>query len=90
MRGPAAITLWYSARACGNATLRQIAPLLAATSGSTRSSTPFVGVMPPNFSPDEYGELWVPSPWGVPSHPLAPDKDPHQFRDRNYLDVWRG
>ncbi|HEY4843198.1 MAG TPA: ABC transporter permease [Terriglobales bacterium] len=47
-----------------------------------------VGVMPPNFSPDDYGELWVTSPWGVPSHPLAPDKDPRQFRDRNYLDVW--
>ena len=25
-----------------------------------------VGVMPPNFSPDEYGEFWVPSPWEVP------------------------
>jgi len=47
-----------------------------------------VGVMPPNFSPDEYGELWLPSPWGVPTHPLAPAKDPRQFRDRNYLDVW--
>ncbi len=47
-----------------------------------------VGVMPPNFSPDEYGELWLPSPWGVPTHPLAPDKDPRHFRDRNYLDVW--
>jgi putative ABC transport system permease protein len=47
-----------------------------------------VGVMPPNFSPDEYGELWLTSSWGVPVHPLAPDKDPRQFRDRNYLDVW--
>ncbi len=47
-----------------------------------------VGVMPPNFSPDDYGELWIPSPWGVPIHPLAPDKDPRQFRNRNYLDVW--
>jgi putative ABC transport system permease protein len=47
-----------------------------------------VGVMPPNFSPDEYGELWVPSPWGVPTHPLSPDKDPRPFRDRSYLDVW--
>ena len=47
-----------------------------------------VGVMPPDFSPDEYGELWLPSPWGVPIHPLAPDKDPRQFRNRNYLDVW--
>ena len=47
-----------------------------------------VGVMPPNFSPDEYGELWLPSPWGVPTHPLVPDKDPRQFRDRNYLEVW--
>jgi len=47
-----------------------------------------VGVMPPNFSPDNYGELWLPSPWGVPTHPLVPNKDPRQFRDRNYLDVW--
>lgn len=47
-----------------------------------------VGVMPPDFSADEYGELWLPSPWGVPTHPLAPDKDPRQFRGRNYLDVW--
>ncbi len=47
-----------------------------------------VGVMPPNFSPDQYGELWLPSPWGVPTHPLVPDKDPRQFRDRNYLAVW--
>jgi putative ABC transport system permease protein len=47
-----------------------------------------VGVMPPNFSPDDYGEFWLPSPWGVPSHPLTPDKDPRVFRDRNYLDAW--
>src|SRR5580704_16503461 len=47
-----------------------------------------VGVMPPNFSPDEYGDLWLTSPWGVPPHPLVPDKDPRQFRGRNYLDVW--
>jgi len=47
-----------------------------------------VGVMPPNFSPDEYGDLWLTSPWGVPTHPLVPDKDPRQFRGRNYLDVW--
>jgi putative ABC transport system permease protein len=47
-----------------------------------------VGVMPLNFSPDEYGELWLPSPWGVPTHPLVPDQDPRQFRDRNYLEVW--
>ena len=44
--------------------------------------------MPLNFSPDGYGELWLPSPWGVPTHPLVPDNDPRQFRGRNYLDVW--
>ncbi|MGH9641313.1 MAG: ABC transporter permease, partial [Terriglobales bacterium] len=33
-----------------------------------------VGVMPPNFSPDEAGELWLPSSYVVPTHPLAPDK----------------
>jgi putative ABC transport system permease protein len=47
-----------------------------------------VGVMPPNFSPDEYGELWLPSPWGVPTHPLVPDQNPRQFRGRNYLEAW--
>jgi putative ABC transport system permease protein len=47
-----------------------------------------VGVMPPNFSPDDYAELWVPSPWDVPTHPLSPSEDPRQFRDRNYLEVW--
>src|SRR5205807_3936907 len=26
-----------------------------------------IGVMPPNCSPDGYGELWVPSPWGLPA-----------------------
>ncbi len=47
-----------------------------------------VGVMPPNFSPDGSSELWLPSPWGVPVHPLAPNEDPQPMRDRNYLDVW--
>jgi len=47
-----------------------------------------IGVMPPQYSPDQDGELWLPSPWGVPTHPLAPDKDPRQFRDRSYLAVW--
>jgi putative ABC transport system permease protein len=47
-----------------------------------------VGIMPPDFAPDNYGELWVPSAWGVPSHPLAPNDDPRPMRDRNYLDVW--
>ncbi len=47
-----------------------------------------VGVMPPDFSPDEYGELWVPSPWGVPTTSLRPNEDPRQVRDSNYLDVY--
>jgi len=47
-----------------------------------------VGVMPPNYSPDGYAELWVPSPWGVPSHPLRPEQNPAETRDSNYLDVW--
>ena len=44
-----------------------------------------VGVLPPtsNF----YAELWVCSPRRVPTHPLMPDQDPAQFRDRHYLDV---
>jgi len=56
----------------------------------TLDSQPYtvIGVMPPNFSPADFGELWVPSPWGVPTHSLAPNQDPRPMRDRDYLDVW--
>ena len=47
-----------------------------------------IGVMPWRFSPDNYGQLWIPSRWDVPSHPLVPDQDPRPMRDRSYLDVW--
>ncbi|MEY2488028.1 MAG: hypothetical protein QOH39_3676 [Verrucomicrobiota bacterium] len=47
-----------------------------------------VGVMPPDFSPDDYGELWLPSPWGVPANALRPAEDPRASRSSNYLDVW--
>ena len=47
-----------------------------------------VGVMPQNFSPDDYGELWLPSPWGVPANALRPAEDPRSSRGSNYLDVW--
>lgn len=47
-----------------------------------------IGVMPANFSPDDYGEIWVPSPWDVPTHPLSPNENPREFRDRSYLDSW--
>jgi putative ABC transport system permease protein len=47
-----------------------------------------IGVMPASFAPDEEGELWVPSPFGVPTHPLVPNEDPRPFRDRSYLDAW--
>lgn len=47
-----------------------------------------VGVMPRNFSPDTYAELWIPSPYDVPQHPLVPKEDPRAMRNRNYLDVW--
>jgi putative ABC transport system permease protein len=45
-----------------------------------------VGVMPASF--DHYGELWLPSAWGVPTHPLVPNQDPRLFRDRHYINVW--
>jgi len=47
-----------------------------------------VGVMPAGFAPDEHAEVWVPSRWGVPVHPLSPIEDPRAMRDRIYLDVW--
>jgi putative ABC transport system permease protein len=47
-----------------------------------------VGVMPANFLPDGYGELWLPSHWGVPPNLLRPDEDPRSSRDSHYLDAW--
>jgi predicted permease len=47
-----------------------------------------VGVMPASFSPDNYGELWLPTQFNVPPHPLRPTEDPRPLRDSNYLDVW--
>jgi putative ABC transport system permease protein len=47
-----------------------------------------VGVMPPNFNPDEYGELWLPSRWGVPVNLLTPNEDPRPARDTHYLHAW--
>ena len=47
-----------------------------------------VGVMPPTFRLMITANYGSRSPWGVPTHPLAPEKDPRRFRDRNYLDVW--
>jgi len=46
-----------------------------------------MGVMPPNFAPDDSGEMWIPSPWEVPPYPLTPTKDPRQFTN-NYLEAW--
>jgi putative ABC transport system permease protein len=47
-----------------------------------------VGVMPANFSPDGYGELWLPSHWGVPPNLLRPNEDPRPVRDSHYLEAW--
>ncbi|HVF70374.1 MAG TPA: ABC transporter permease [Chthoniobacterales bacterium] len=47
-----------------------------------------VGVMPPNYMPDNYGELWVPSAFGVPTNSLRPNVDPRPIRGSNYLDVF--
>jgi len=47
-----------------------------------------VGVMPANFNPDGYGELWLPSHWGVPPNLLRPNEDPRAVRDSHYLDAW--
>ena len=47
-----------------------------------------VGVMPAGFCPDNYAELWVPSPFGVPTHALRPNQDPRELRDSNFLDAY--
>jgi putative ABC transport system permease protein len=47
-----------------------------------------IGVMPPAFSPDDYAELWLPSPWDVPAHPLSPNENPRSMRDRSYLNAF--
>ena len=47
-----------------------------------------IGVMPAGFSPDDYGELWVPSPFDLPTHPLSPNDNPKEMRDRSFLDAW--
>ena len=47
-----------------------------------------VGVMPANFNPDGYGELWLPSHWGVPPNLLRPNEDPRPVRDSHYLEAW--
>ncbi|MFZ1219089.1 MAG: ABC transporter permease, partial [Chthoniobacterales bacterium] len=47
-----------------------------------------VGVMPPNYQPDGYGELWIPSAFGVPTNTIRPNTDPRPIRGSNYLDVY--
>ena len=47
-----------------------------------------VGVMPPNYMPDGYGELWIPSAFGVPTSSIRPNVDPRPIRGSNYLDVF--
>jgi putative ABC transport system permease protein len=47
-----------------------------------------VGVMPASFNPDSYGELWLPSHWGVPPNLLRPNEDPRSVRDSHYLVAW--
>ncbi len=47
-----------------------------------------VGVMPAGFAPDNYGELWVPSPYGIPPNPLRVREDVRTQRDSVYLDGW--
>src|SRR3954453_17735583 len=47
-----------------------------------------VGVMPPNYQPDGYGELWVPSAFGIPPNSIRPNVDPRPIRSSNYLDVY--
>src|ERR1700730_5751379 len=47
-----------------------------------------VGVMPPNFQPDSYGELWIPYAFVEPPNSIRPNVDPRPIRGSNYLDVY--
>lgn len=47
-----------------------------------------VGVMPFGFSPDNYAELWLPSPYGVPPNAVRLKENPRPMRDAIYLDAW--
>ncbi len=44
--------------------------------------------MPPNYMPDGYGELWIPSAFGIPTNSIRPNVDPRPIRGSNYLDVY--
>jgi len=46
-----------------------------------------VGVMPPSFALPTAGDLWLPSPYKVPTHPLRPETDPSLLRNTHYFEV---
>jgi predicted permease len=46
-----------------------------------------VGVMPPSFALPTSGDLWLPSPYKVPTYPLKPEIDPSQRRNTHYFEV---
>jgi putative ABC transport system permease protein len=46
-----------------------------------------VGVMPSGFSVPIEADLWLPSPFAVPPHPLQPELDLSASRDQNYFET---
>jgi putative ABC transport system permease protein len=47
-----------------------------------------IGVMPPEFNFPDDSQLWVPSHFAVPEHPLKPHEDPSARFDTHYFETY--
>ncbi|MGC1999427.1 MAG: ABC transporter permease [Candidatus Acidiferrales bacterium] len=47
-----------------------------------------IGVMPPEFDFPDNAQLWVPSRFAVPAHPIRPNEDPSARFDTHYFDTY--
>ncbi|MFZ3216075.1 MAG: ABC transporter permease [Candidatus Acidiferrales bacterium] len=53
--------------------------------GETRT---VIGVMPADFDFPDNAQLWIPSRFAVPAHPLKPNEDPSARFDTHYFDTY--